>query len=69
MRFILFTILCHLLFSSYEVGETMSIEDQNQSYEVCYGNYPDSEFRFADLNGEINEGIYKISIIRMNATW
>ena len=47
----------------------MSIEDQNQPFEICYGDYPNPEFRFVDLNGEINGGNYKITIVRMNASW
>ena len=57
--------------SIYEIGDTLSIEDQNILFPVCNGsgNYQTGDnFSFADFNGNIN-GEYKISIISMNATW
>ena len=57
--------------SIYEIGDTLSIEDQNISFPVCNGsgNYETGDnFSFSDFNGNINEE-YKISIISMNATW
>ncbi len=57
--------------SIYEIGDTLSIEDQNIQFPVCNGsgNYQTGDnFSFADFNGNIN-GEYKISIISMNATW
>ena len=57
--------------SIYEIGDTLSIEDQNILFHVCNGsgNYQTGDnFSFADFNGNIN-GEYKISIISMNATW
>jgi len=58
--------------SIYEIGDTLSIDDQNILFPVCNGsgNYSTGDsFSFSDLNGDINEGEYKISIISMNATW
>ncbi len=57
--------------SIYEIGDTLSIEDQNVLFPVCNGsgNYQTGDnFSFADFNGNINSE-YKISIISMNATW
>jgi hypothetical protein len=57
--------------SIYEIGDTLSIEDQNILFPVCNGsgNYETGDnFSFSDFNGNINEE-YKISIISMNATW
>ena len=57
--------------SIYEIGDTLSIEDQNVLFPVCNGsgNYQTGDnFSFADFNGNINDE-YKISIISMNATW
>ena len=56
----------------YNIGDTLSIEDQNQLYPVCNGSdgYETGDsFRFADLNGDLNGGDYKFTIISMNATW
>ena len=58
--------------SIYEIGDTLSIEDQNILFPVCNGSEDYStgdSFSFSDLNGSINEGDYKITIISMNATW
>ena len=58
--------------SIYEVGDTLSIEDQNILFPVCNGSgdYSTGEsFSFSDLNGDINGGEYKVSVISMNATW
>ena len=56
----------------YSIGDTLSIEDQNTLYPVCNGSgdYETSDsFSFADLNGDLNGGDYKITLISMNATW
>ena len=58
--------------SIYDVGDTLSIEDQNVLFPVCNGSgdYSTGDFfSFSDLNGGINGGEYKITIISMNATW
>ena len=58
--------------SIYEVGDTLSIEDQNILFPVCNGSGDYStgnSFSFSDLNGNVNGGEYKISVISMNATW
>ena len=57
--------------SIYEIGDTLSVEDQSIQFPVCNGsgNYETGDnFSFADFNGTINNE-YKISIISMNATW
>ena len=49
----------------YNIGETISEEDQDYPYTVCHGdgNYNiNSEFRFSDYSGDI-------ILISMNATW
>ena len=58
--------------SIYSPGDTLSIDDQNMLFPVCNGanNYSTGDsFSFSDLNGNLNGGDYKISIISMNATW
>jgi hypothetical protein len=47
----------------------MSSNHQNQSFDVCYGDY-NSTFKFSDLNGAVNDdGTYWVSFIDMAATW
>ena len=58
--------------SIYSVGDTLSIEDQNILFPVCNGsgNYSTGDsFSFSDLDGDLNDEDYKITIISMNATW
>jgi len=58
--------------SIYNIGETLSEEDQNMLFPVCNGasDYLTGDnFSFADLNGNLNGGDYKITIVSMNATW
>ena len=57
---------------SYEIGDTLSMEDQQRQYNVCHGDddYQVGEvFTFNDFNGHENGGNFNIIIISMNATW
>ena len=58
--------------SIYNIGDTLSIEDQNIEFPIC-NNLIDSPygdiFSFSDLNGELNGGDHKVTLISMNATW
>jgi len=63
-----------LVFTSrgYDIGDTLSIEDQQRPYNVCNSdnNYQVGEtFTFNDFNGYENGGNFNIIIISMNATW
>jgi len=70
MKLIHYIMIINFLFATaYDVGETMSIEDQNQNFNICYGDYPDETFKFADFNGTYNGGNYKVIFVRMNAVW
>ena len=58
--------------SSYDIGDTLSIEDQQRPYNVCHSdnNYLVGEtFTFNDFNGYENGGNFNIIIISMNTTW
>ena len=58
--------------SIYNVGDTLSVEDQNILFPVCNGSgdyLTGDSFSFADLNGDLNGGDHKLTIISMNATW
>ena len=58
--------------TEYSIGDTLSLADQSVLYSVCNGSneYETGDsFSFADLNGELNGGDYKITLISMNATW
>ena len=56
----------------YDIGDTLSIEDQQRPYNVCHSdnNYLVGEtFTFNDFNGYENGGNFNIIMISMNATW
>ena len=58
--------------SIYNVGETLSEDDQNILFPVCNGsgNYETGDsFSFADLNGNLNGGDYNVIVITMAASW
>ena len=58
--------------SLYSIGDTLSAEDQNMLFPVCNGSGDYStgdSFSFSDLDGDLNGGDYKITLISMNATW
>jgi len=58
--------------TEYNIGDTLTIDDQNVLYPICNGSgeYEIGDFfSFADMNGNLNGGNYKITIISMNATW
>tara|TARA_B100000029_G_scaffold377471_1_gene372173 strand:+ start:311 stop:568 length:258 start_codon:yes stop_codon:yes gene_type:complete len=85
MKFIFFIFFISYLFpqltycpnqisnrSIYEIGDTLSVDDQNILFPVCNGagNYSTGDsFSFSDLNGDLNGGEHKITLISMNATW
>ena len=46
----------------YDVGETMSLTDQNVEFDVCYGNYAQDQLKLSHFNG-------KISVFGLSATW
>ena len=74
-RIILITIMMFssLLFGVYNVGQTVSINDQNIVFDVCNGVNPfnpsDDEFRLADFNGGLNGGQYYVFHVDMAASW
>ena len=58
--------------SIYNVGDTLSIEDQNMLFPVCNGsgNYSTGDsWSLADYDGSQNGGQYHILFIDMSATW
>ena len=49
----------------YNVGDTISQNDQVTAFEVCYGDYPQDSIRLVDMNGAYNRGDYTITFIAM----
>ena len=75
-KIILFIIVSiSFVFSSYNVGQTVSVSDQQLTKEVCYASDFDGDynvgdsFSLYDLNGEFNGGQYHVMFFDMSATW
>ena len=67
-------LLCSaFMFGLYNVGDVVSINDQNISFDICNGSNPETEggsLKLADLNGDLNEsGQYYVFHIDMAASW
>ena len=64
-----------LVFTSYSVGQTVSVSDQQLTKEICYASDFDSgynigdNFSLYDLNGDYNGGQYHVMFFDMSATW
>jgi len=61
----------NFLFCVYNVGQTVSINDQQLTREICYGSEYEvgDNFSLYDLNGEYNGGTYHVLFFDMSATW
>jgi hypothetical protein len=70
-KYTLFIVLSiTFLFSGYSVGDTMSPEDQNMEFGFCYPDtLVDSNFSFAQHNGDLNGGNYQVLMIEVSASW
>ena len=53
----------------YSVGDIVSTAHQNQSFDVCYGEHPEDDFKLVHFNGAENGGVYKVMLIDISATW
>ena len=71
MKNVYLLIIFSFLFSVYDVGDQISLEDQQIEAEICWGTHPidfDSEiFTLADINGELNGGHYSILMFSIQA--
>ena len=58
------------LFSSYDIGDQISIDHQNMKFGFCY---PETllgdSLSFAQHNGDLNGGNYKVLMIEVSASW
>ncbi|MBI64968.1 MAG: hypothetical protein CMG64_01565 [Candidatus Marinimicrobia bacterium] len=67
-----FLISFSFSFAVYNVGQTISISDQNVTLNVCDAT---SEYsvgdpvKIADWNGDLNGGDYKVIWLEMSASW
>ena len=72
-RFLVFILFISLSFAVYNVGQTVSISDQQQNLTVCNGIEPNEEtdgnMSLYDYNGDYNGGSYYVTHIDMAASW
>tara|TARA_Y100001960_G_scaffold284901_1_gene321033 strand:- start:611 stop:844 length:234 start_codon:yes stop_codon:yes gene_type:complete len=63
------------VFCVYNVGQTVSISDQQLSREVCHESQFSNEYQVGDsfslydFNGDYNGGEYHVMFFDMSATW
>ena len=63
------TLVSMTLFSAeYDVGDTVDLDDQDQSFTVCNGEHFNNDLSLSDLNGDLNGGHYFISWFDISAT-
>ena len=73
-RFLIVSLsMLTLMFAAYNVGQTVSISDQQTSLDVCNGHEPNDEtdgtMSLYDYNGDYNRGQYYVIHIDMAASW
>ena len=68
---LLIVVISSFALCSYSVGQTISINDQQLTREVCYGSEYEigDDFSLYDLNGDYNGGNYHVIFFDMSATW
>ena len=63
-------IFLSFLFSGYNIGDQVSVDDQNMEFGFCYPETQvDNSFSFAQHNGDLNGGNYKVLMIEVSASW
>ena len=70
-KYTLFTvILVTQLLALYDVGDTISPEDQNMEFGYCYPNDSlSTTFSFVEHNGDLNGGNYQVIMLERSAAW
>ena len=72
-RIFLMIILSSFTLAVYNVGQQVSISDQQWGLDVCNGIEPneetDGEMSLYDYNGDFNGGAYFVTHIDMAASW
>lgn len=75
IKLTLSTCLISFGFSAYNVGQTVSIADQQLTRTVCHESDSSDEYQLGDsfslydLNGAYNGGNYHVMFFDMSATW
>ena len=65
-------LMLTIAFANYNIGEFISVSDQNLTKSTCYsgnGYEINDEWKLADWNGALNGGNYNVIFLEMSATW
>ena len=63
VKYLVTTIIISISFSSYyAIGDTVNSSHQNESFDVCYGDYPSAQCQLSHFNG-------KITIFGLSTSW
>ena len=62
-------IYISLCFANYDIGDTISIPDQQIDHEICYGEYEHDVYMIGDANFLLNGGQKQITIMKLSAAW
>ena len=58
------------LFSGYNIGDQLSADHQNMEFGFCYPETQEGNiFSFAQHNGDLNGGNYKVLMIEVSTSW
>ena len=64
------TLVSITLFSAeYDVGDIVDLDDQDQRFTICNGEFFNNDLKLAHLNGDLNGGHYFVSWFDISATW
>ena len=68
--FIYLIFLITTLFSAeYDVGDTVDLDDQDQRFTICNGDFFNNDLKLSHINGDLNGGHYFVSWFDISATW
>ena len=70
LSYVLFvTFNLSMLLGNYQVGDTISVSDQNIGFDVCSGDYYNDQLKLSDFNGDFNGVGYMVTLLLVQATW
>ena len=67
--YVIFLLFISFSYSFYEIGDTISLEDQNIEYDICHGDYEADKIKLSDFNGNINGENFMVTGFLIQATW
>tara|TARA_Y100001968_G_C18897530_1_gene499151 strand:+ start:272 stop:499 length:228 start_codon:yes stop_codon:yes gene_type:complete len=58
-----------LFCSEYNAGDIVDLDDQDQRFTICNGDFFNNDLKLSYLNGDLNGGHYFVSWFDISATW